>query len=279
MQHAQKKKAIFETTKKVVFFVLPVLRCLHIFFNYYFYYFEHPFSLHFFIFTVTCRQEVKFNKLLPSISLFLFFLLLACCVHFFLIRYRVYSIFLLYIPLSSQFIVRNEKSLLSWFQLFLHPHTNKCNTKKPFTACHFSSLCLSMRYCSMGNANGSSNHVTGVYAMSGFQRTALQRLFSLGVNPDLCLLPFQMPRMQEDAPPTARERKTVRVKNICHVDKASVRLDPLDNSQYRLSFTYSCAKGVYVTIYNFATELTNANHCTIKFVCVCVCVCMCVCMY
>ena len=100
--------------------------------------------------------------------------------------------------------------------------------------------------------------------LSDSQVNRMQELFSRGLNPDIGLLPFQMPRMKVDAPPTAKEKKTIRMKNICYINKKKFRFNNLGNNKYTLHFQYSSSIPVYCTIYYLATEYTDQSNCTFK---------------
>ena len=102
--------------------------------------------------------------------------------------------------------------------------------------------------------------------LSDSQVHRMQELFSRGLNPDIGLLPFQMPRMKVDAPPEAKEKKTVRMKNICYMNKKEFSFNNLGNNKYTLHFEYSSSIPVYCTIYYLATEYTDQSNCTFKYV-------------
>jgi len=102
--------------------------------------------------------------------------------------------------------------------------------------------------------------------LSAQQASTLQRLFSRGLHPDVALLPYQMRRMKVDAPPKTKEnRKTIRMKNICHLNKKTFDLKHLSDNKYAVTFEYSTTLEVYCSIYFFVAEATNKYNCTTGF--------------
>ena len=102
--------------------------------------------------------------------------------------------------------------------------------------------------------------------MSAQQASTLQRLFSRGLHPDVALLPYQMRRMKVDAPPKTKEnRKTIRMKNICFLNKKTFDLKHLSDNKYAVTFEYSTTLDVYCSIYFFVAEATNKYNCTTGF--------------
>jgi len=75
-----------------------------------------------------------------------------------------------------------------------------------------------------------------------------------------------MRRMKVDAPPKTKEnRKTIRMKNICFLNKKTFDLKHLSANRYALTFEYSTTLDVYCSIYFFVSEATNKYNCTTGF--------------
>eukprot|EP01084_Bolivina_argentea_P190736 327678_1 len=120
----------------------------------------------------------------------------------------------------------------------------------------------------MGNRNQTTNddsESTGPSTLTSQQANTLQRLFSRGLHPDISLLPYQMRRMKVDAPPkTNQNRKTIRMKNICYLNKKTFELIHISDNKYKISFEYSTTLNVYCSIYFFTNEITDKYNCTIR---------------
>jgi len=102
--------------------------------------------------------------------------------------------------------------------------------------------------------------------LSAQQAGTLQRLFSRGLHPDVALLPYQMRRMKEDAPPKTKEnRKTIRMKNICFLNKKTFDLKHLRDNKYVVTFEYSTSLDVYCSIYFFAGESVDKYNVSQSF--------------
>ena len=112
------------------------------------------------------------------------------------------------------------------------------------------------------------SYLTYIYAnqltFNYSKANVLQRLFSRGLHPDVSLLPYQMRRMKNDAPPKTQEnRKTIRMKNIIYLNKKTFNLQHLSNNKYIITFEYSATLDVYCSLYFFTTEVTNKYNCTL----------------
>ena len=72
--------------------------------------------------------------------------------------------------------------------------------------------------------------------------------------------------MKVDAPPKTKEnRKTIRMKNICYLNKKTFDLRHIGDSKYNLTFEYSTTLDVYCSIYFFVNEITDKYNCTLQF--------------
>jgi len=104
-----------------------------------------------------------------------------------------------------------------------------------------------------------------MYRLSPDDIANLHRLFSFGITPDIGLLPFQMPRMERDVPPTAKSRATLRIKNPCNLDTTTLKLVHIKEQSYRVAFMYDVSEESTCRIFFYSQVRKNDRGCPIRF--------------
>lgn len=104
-----------------------------------------------------------------------------------------------------------------------------------------------------------------MYRLSTDDIANLHMLYSFGITPDVGLLPFQMPRMERDVPPTAKSRSTLRIKNPCNLDTTTLKLVHIKEQSYRVAFMYDVSEESICRIFFYSHVRKNDRGCPIRF--------------